>query len=141
MASHGLSVPENCIVSGRYDDVENIRFHIQTLLERPDRPSCILLPDDASYFGALDAIRGYGLEVPRDISVAGYDGIRSVQAIHPRLTTVRQDSDAMGREAALRLIEHIDHANAAASASVLIPATLVEGESMGPAPADGERIA
>ena len=141
MASHGLSVPENCIVSGRYDDVENIRFHIQTLLERPDRPSCILLPDDTSYFGALDAIRGYGLEVPRDISVAGYDGIRSVQAIHPRLTTVRQDSDAMGREAALRLIEHIDHANAAASASVLIPATLVEGESMGPAPADGERIA
>ncbi|MBR3272403.1 MAG: substrate-binding domain-containing protein, partial [Clostridia bacterium] len=88
----------------------------------------------ASYFGALDTLREQGLRVPEDISVAGYDGIRSVQAVRPRLTTVRQDSDAMGRRAALRLIDHIDHPNTAISDSVLIPTMLIEGESLGEAP-------
>ena len=134
MEAHGLSVPEGYVIHGRYDDIENIRSRLMALLERPDRPSCILLPDDASYFGALDTIREQGLRIPEDISVAGYDGIRSVQAIHPRLTTVRQNSDAMGREAALRLIDHIDHPNTSISVSVMIPTTLVEGESMGKAP-------
>lgn len=137
MESHGLRVPEGYVVHGRYDDVENIRIHIQKLLEGPVRPTCILLPDDASYFGALDTIRERGLRVPEDVSVAGYDGIRSVQAVHPRLTTVKQDSDAMGREAALRLIERIEHPTTAVSEYVLIPATLIEGESLGPAP-EGE---
>ena len=93
-----------------------------------------MLPDDASYFGALDTIRARGLQVPGDISLAGYDGVRSVQAVRPRLTTVRQDSDAMGRQAALRLIGQIDHPNAFATDSVLIPATLIEGESLAAVP-------
>ena len=72
--------------------------------------------------------------MPEDISVAGYDGIRSVQAVRPRLTTVCQDTDAMGRHAALRLIDHIDHPNTAISDSILIPTMLIEGESMAAAP-------
>ena len=69
--------------------------------------------------------------MPEDISVAGYDGVRSMQAVHPRLTTVRQDSDAMGREAAKRLIDHIVHPATALCDPVLIPSELMEGESMG----------
>jgi DNA-binding LacI/PurR family transcriptional regulator len=134
MEAHGLSVPEGYVIHGRYDDIENIRSRLMALLERPDRPSCILLPDDASYFGALDTLRGQGLRVPEDISLAGYDGIRSVQAVRPRLTTVRQDCDAMGRQAALRLIDHIDHPNTADSDSILIPTTLIEGESLAAVP-------
>ena len=136
MERQGLSLPEGYVIHGRYDDFENIRDDLLGLLNRPDRPTCILLPDDASYFGALDTIRGQGLRVPEDISVAGYDGIRSVQAVRPRLTTIRQDSDAMGRQAALKLIERIDHPGAARSSSVLIPAALVEGESLAAAPAE-----
>ena len=47
------------------------------------------------------------------------------------LPRVTGDSAAMGRQAALRLIDRIDHPNTAISDPVLIPATLVEGESMG----------
>ena len=131
MEANGLAVPEGYVIQGRYDDIDHIRGDLLALLGRPDRPSCVLLPDDASYFGALDTLREQCLRVPEDISVAGYDGIRSTQAVHPRLTTVSQDSAAMGRQAALRLIDRIDHPNTAISDPVLIPATLVEGESMG----------
>ena len=134
MKSHGLSLPDGYVVPGRYDDFEYIREDLLALLKRPDRPTCLLLPDDASYFGALDTIRASGLRVPEDISVAGYDGIRSVQAVHPRLTTIRQDSDTMGRQAALKLIGQIEHPHTDAGDSMLIPATLIEGESLGAAP-------
>ena len=134
MEMHGLGLPDGYVVPGRYDDFEYIRESLVALLDRADRPTCILLPDDASYFGALDTIREKGLRVPEDISVAGYDGVRSVQAVHPRLTTIRQDSDALGRQAALQLIGQIDHSNAAAGGSILIPTTLIEGESLGIAP-------
>ena len=134
VAQHGLSLPEGYVVPGRYDDFENIRASLLALLDRPDRPTCILLPDDASYFGALDTIRERGLRVPEDISVAGYDGIRSVRVVRPRLTTIQQNSDAMGRQAALKLIDRIDHPGTASSDSTLIPVTLIEGESLGQAP-------
>ncbi len=136
MEMKGLSLPDGYVVPGRYDDFEYIRESLLALLERPDRPTCILLPDDASYFGALDIIREKGLRVPEDISVTGYDGVRSVQAVRPRLTTIRQDSDALGRQAALQLIGQIDHSNAAVCGSILIPTTLIEGESLGMVPGD-----
>ena len=134
MQQHGLSLPDGYVVAGRYDDFETIRGSLVALLDRPDRPTCILLPDDASYFGTLDTIRERGLRVPEDISIAGYDGIRSVLAVRPRLTTIRQNSDAMGRQAALKLIDRIDHPTTAISDSTLIPVTLLEGESLGAAP-------
>ena len=131
MQANGIAVPDGYVVQGRYDDVENIRAHVQKLLDRPDSPTCILLPDDASYFGTLELLRDRGLQVPNDISVAGYDGIRSAQTVHPRLTTVRQDSEAMGREAARHLIDHIEHPNTAISDPVMIPTEMMEGESLG----------
>ena len=134
MESHNLVIPEGFVIEGRYDDIESIREFLKELLSRPDRPTCILLPDDATYFGALETVRACGFKVPEDVSLVGYDGVRSVQAFHPRLTTVRQNSDAMGREAALRLIDHIDHPNTAISNSVLIPTELIEGESLARAP-------
>ncbi len=132
MEYHGLAVPEGYVRPGRYDDPESIRPHIEALMALQDRPTCVLMPDDAAYISALEAVRALGLRVPEDVSLAGYDGIRAMQAVHPRLTTVRQDSDAMGREAAKRLIDHIVHPATALCDPVLIPSELLEGESMGP---------
>lgn len=136
MESHGLEVPEGYLAQGRYNDIESVRACLRQLMAREDRPTCVLLPDDAPYFGALDALRGMELRVPEDVSLAGYDGNEAVQMIHPRLTTVRQDSDAMGRQAAFNLIDHIDHPNTAINESVSISTILVEGESLGEAPGE-----
>ncbi len=134
MEAHGLPVPEGYLLHGRYDDIGNVRSLLGELMDRTDRPTCVLLPDDAPYFGVLDAVRGMGLQVPGDVSLAGYDGISAVQMIHPQLTTVKQDSEAMGRQAAYRLIDQIDHPNTAVHDSVMIPSRLIEGESLGTAP-------
>ncbi len=130
MQAHGLAVPEGYVVEGRYDDIMCTKRLMRALLERVDPPTCILLPDDASFFGAMEAANEKGLKLGQDISVAGYDGIRLTQSLHPRLTTVFQDSESMGRQAAQRLIDRVEHPNTAPNGLVMIPVSLIEGETM-----------
>ena len=134
MESHGIALPDGYVVEGRYNDIDCARRVTEALLRRPDRPTCILLPDDASYFGALEAIQQAGLRIPEDISVGGYDGIQLTQSIRPRLTTVRQNTVAMGREAALRLIDRVEHPNTAAREPVSIPTELIPGDTFAAPP-------
>ena len=51
------------------------RFFNETLLSVPDKPSCILYPDDLAAVAGMNAIQEMGLRVPEDISVVGYDGL------------------------------------------------------------------
>ena len=130
MKARGLSVPEGYVIEGRYNDVGMTRRLTRELLSRKDRPTCVLLPDDACYFGALETLRDLGLRLGADVSLAGYDGIRLTQSIHPQLTTVFQDAEAMGRQAAKRLIDRVEHPAAVDCEPITIPVQLIEGETL-----------
>ena len=75
------------------------------------------------------------LRIGKDISFTGFDGISFTQSLHPRLTSVRQDTDAIGREAARCLIERVekpfpgDESNAAGEV-ITIPCELIKGETV-----------
>ena len=103
---------------------------MKKLLALPQRPSCILFPDDYAYLGGLNAITEAGLRIPEDISAAGYDGIKLAQVISPRLTTWRQNTEELGRTAAARLIERIEHPRTALPEHLVIRGSLFEGESV-----------
>lgn len=62
----------------------------------------------------------------------GYDGIELTQYLHPRLTTIRQDGPAMGVQAARKLIARLERAGGALS-SVMVPVSLIPGETLAPA--------
>lgn len=64
--------------------------------------------DDTALIGGRNVIIEMGLRIPRDISVAGYDGTRISQLLHPKLTTIRQNTELIGSEAAKRLIGTIE---------------------------------
>ena len=131
MKAHGLEVPEGYFVEGRYGDADMVRELVGKLLEREDRPTCILLPDDSTYFAAQEVIREHELRIPADVSVAGYDGIGLTQSLRPQLTTIQQDSVAMGKEAAVRLIERLEHPEIASLEHVTIPVKLIHGGTLG----------
>lgn len=57
-------------------------------------PTCIIYPDDFSAFGGINAIRGMGLRIPEDVSIAGYDGIPLARQAEPKLTTVAETTVA-----------------------------------------------
>jgi DNA-binding LacI/PurR family transcriptional regulator len=63
--------------------------------------------NDISAIGAILALREAGLQVPKDVSVVGFDDIQSAAFQNPRLTTVRQPLRQMGKIAAETLLRHI----------------------------------
>ncbi len=76
----------------------------------------------------IDAIREEGLSVPEDISVVGFDGIEITQRTSLKLTTIRQDTKAIGEEAAKNLLAQISGEKDIDKTRTL-PPQLILGES------------
>jgi len=131
-ASKGISVPPEYIIEGLYHQPDAVREPTRRLLGLPEPPSCILYPDDISYLGGVYELEQMGLSIPKDLSAAGYDGTVVGQAFHPRLTTVRQDAEGMGACAARELARIVEAGNPEDIRRILIPSTLVPGETVRP---------
>lgn len=74
---------------------------------KPQRPTAVLCANDLMAIGALEYCRANALDVPGDVSIAGFDDIPTVQLLTPRLTTVRQPAHEMGMRAAELLISMV----------------------------------
>lgn len=129
-----LPVPDTYIREAHYLETEGTAAQTEALLDLEEPPTCILYPDDTSFLGGLNVITERGLRIPDDISVAGYDGIGMSQLLYPRLTTIRQDTDLIGREAARRLISSIEKPKTALIERVVIEGVLLPGQSVGTSP-------
>jgi LacI family transcriptional regulator len=104
------------------------------LLDLPDRPTALVGFNDKIAVGALAAAGERGLRVPADLSVAGFDDIDLAQATSPRLTTVRQPLQEMGRMAVGLLVRLLERHRLDAL-HVELSTELVIRESTGPVPA------
>jgi LacI family transcriptional regulator len=69
----------------------------QTLLSQSDPPSAIIASNDLMALGVMSAAQDQGLEVGRDIAVAGFDDTPLAETSHPTLTTVRQPAHRIGQ--------------------------------------------
>ena len=92
------------------------------------------MSDDYAALGGMEAIRAHGLRIPEDISVAGYDGVPLLQMCRPRLTTVAQDTAAIGEAAARKLVHLIEQPRTTFQETISVPSRLIPGETVGPAP-------
>ena len=126
----GLEIPEEYVVSGFFHDPAASGLATRKLLELKNPPTCILYPDDISYIGGMNEIERLGLSVPDDISVAGYDGIKMSQYLRPRLTTLRQDAEQMGRIAAEELARAVEEGKLYLPSRIVIPGKLLPGDTV-----------
>ncbi len=99
--------------------------------------TAIVCGSDLMALGAIRTIRQRGLEVPRDISVVGYDDSRLIAFTDPPLTTIRQAVLEMGTAAVQALVDEINGTPAPRDEFVFRPELVVRG-STGPAPVHGE---
>lgn len=124
----GLEIPEEYVRECVYHDPDRCAQATRELLELPDRPTCIIFPDDFSYIGGLNVLNEYGLRVPEDISAVGYDGIHLAKVL--RLTTYSQNVAQLGKTAAERLIHLIEHPKTTLIDRIMVPGGLLEGTSV-----------
>jgi DNA-binding LacI/PurR family transcriptional regulator len=69
------------------------------------RITAIFAVNDLVALGAIRALRALGIDVPRDVSVIGFDDSPIAQHVSPGLTTVRQDARALGSRATAVLMQ------------------------------------
>ena len=81
---------------------------VQSLLSQHIPFSAVFAQNDRMAIGAIQALREAGLSVPDDVSVIGFDDMPLASYYDPALTTIRQDTFCMGREAARLLIRAIE---------------------------------
>ena len=100
------------------------------LLDRPDRPTAIFCFSDEMAMGVIAAARRRGLQIPKDLSVVGFDDIRFAECFDPPLTTVAQPMRAIG-EGTVHLLLQILQGGHATPDSITLPHALQVRESTG----------
>ncbi len=125
-----LHVPTGYVKPAKYHDPPTSTQATRELLNLNDPPTCILYPDDFAYVGGMNEIEHRGLSIPEDISVVGYDGIYLSQVLRPKLTTLYQDSERIGKEAAVELIEAIQNPKIYIPKQIIVKGEILKGESV-----------
>lgn len=109
----------------------------EKLLDRKDRPTAIFASNDDMAAAVYAVANRHGLEIPADLSVAGFDDTLIATTVWPQLTTVRQPIAEMAAAAVDLLIRVVRSGRAVddrGMARRLLDYTIIERESLGPAP-------
>ena len=104
------------------------------LLTRGPLPTGVAVFNDQSAAGLMDVLQQAGSRWPEDVSVVGYDDSPLARTRWARLTTVRQDVDALARLAVRRAIERVDAPDLPAREDLVAPSLVVRGSTGPPAP-------
>ena len=129
-AELGIRVPEGFVREGKYHDPEGCTAIVRELLQGAEKPTCILCPDDYSCLGALWDLKASGVKIPEEVSLVGYDGIRMTRMIQPMLTTYRQNTEMIAREAIGLLIEAIEAPEEHKPRQITVEGMLLEGDTL-----------
>ncbi len=103
----------------------------ESLLEIPEL-TAVLVANDQMALGLLRRLHEAGRQVPRDLSVVGFDDIPEAAYFTPPLTTVRQDFTELGRRCLHLLLGRIEDREV--PSRVVVPPELVVRASTGAAP-------
>lgn len=114
---------------GSYKPRDGYRLGLEFLSGEMERPTAILTANDSIAVGCYRAIQERGLQIPKDVSVVGFNDISMAKYLVPPLTTVHIHMNFMGREAVALLAERI-HTGREISMHVSVPARLVVRESV-----------
>ena len=125
LAEHGLTAR---VAAGRFDH-DSGAAALRVLMAHEPRPDAVICANDLMAIGAIDAARHeFGLSLPEDLSVVGFDGVGPAAWPSYRLTTIRQPVRRMTDAAVTMLLERV--ADPALPHEVRsFAGTLIEGSS------------
>ncbi len=108
LKAHGIEYDERLVVQGDYSP-ESGRAAIKKLMEgRKVKFDAVAAANDLMAFGAMEMLRNYGLHIPSDVAVTGFDDVREARSLGVPLTTVRQPFYDLGKNTFETLLKVID---------------------------------
>ncbi|HEV2700929.1 MAG TPA: LacI family DNA-binding transcriptional regulator [Steroidobacteraceae bacterium] len=106
LAEQGLQPRAEWVKQGAFTYRSGLSATEQLLSASP-RPTAIFASNDDMAAAAIAVAHRFGLEVPRDLTIVGFDDTTVATTIWPGLTTIRQPVAAMARKAIEILVEEI----------------------------------
>ena len=102
---------------------------VQELIGLEDPPTALFITNFEMMLGGMLALQHNGIEIPRDLSVIGFDKLELFSGIFPDLTLVRQPQLGIGRECANLMLETLSSKGTAVPRVITLSTELTEGTS------------
>ncbi len=119
-----LEVKDYWLAKGTYTMASGEQATLK-MLKHNDMPQVIFAANDMMALGCCNALKSKGIKIPDEVAVVGFDDIILAEYSTPSLTTVKVDTDKMGKLAAERLIEKVQKDLNGRPKKVVIPTELV----------------
>lgn len=101
-----IPIKEELIIESHFDFDGGI-VGMEKILQLTNRPTAIFACSDTIAIGAYQTAWKYGLSIPNDISIIGYDNIQLAQYLAPPLSTIHQPKNTFAKLSVETLIERI----------------------------------
>lgn len=110
--------------------VDQGRVGMEALLSRGMPVTAVITDNDSTAFGVLQACARAGVQVPRDLSLVGFDNVELSEFVSPPLTTVHIPKQRMGAIAARRLHELMEGQDADVAMRITLGTELIIRQSV-----------
>ncbi len=107
LAAHGVDNDAELIAPGAFTYKSGLEA-ADRLLSLADRPTAIFASNDDMAVAVIALAHKHALDVPRELTVVGFDDTQTATAIWPQLTTVRQPISDMASAAIELLASHLN---------------------------------
>lgn len=126
LAEHGLG---DVVTHQVLQNHDQFRQALEQWLAESDLRAAVFAGNDIYALQVLDILRELQISVPAQVGVMGFDDTFMGQYLNPRLSTVRQPTAQMARQAVNWLLDRIEHADASLPVQRAFSTELVLRES------------
>jgi DNA-binding LacI/PurR family transcriptional regulator len=132
LREHGYAIDPALVTYGDYTHESGYEA-MQRLLQQVPALDAVFANSDVMAVGAMEALGETGRNVPKDVSVVGYDDTIGAHC-NPPLTTIRQDIAKLGRVLVHNLMQHLEDG---IITTTVLPVELVVRKSSDPSSCHG----
>lgn len=108
LSRSGLEYDASLVIPGEFTEESGLRA-VQHLLLSGNAFSAIFAANDQMALGAALGLQQRGLQVPKDVSLVGFDDLPAATYMHPPLTSVHVSAYELGRLAAASMLQLVDN--------------------------------
>ena len=130
LEANGIPFDENMILNGEFE--REIAYDVMNNFLNNGRHTefdAVFTGDDDAAIGVMRSLQQHNFEIPKDVSVVGFDDLGFAPFLNPPLTTVRAPTESVGRIATERLFELLESQEA--QGVTLLPTEIVIRRSCG----------
>ena len=98
-----------CLLNETPDDFRNFQLVVKKIQDMPSLPDVFICGNDWTAIQLMYALQFLGYQIPKDVSVVGFDDIPASVRITPSLTTIHTPQKYLGIAAARQMLERIQY--------------------------------